>query len=297
MRRRDLVKRISLLVAGSIVGTTAVKAEAPRQPVLRIAHLTDMHLPEKKPEVTERVKGILAQIRKQKIDFFLNGGDTIMDASYDDVTREKMLAQWEVFDTVRQSIKDYELHSCIGNHDCWWAAPDKADEMYGKDYVVKRLGIPSRYYSFDRKGWHFIILDGNNKNTTLDDEQFQWLENDLSALKPATPVLLMSHFPVFGATPILVGGNHSDNGKLKTLFYKNKDKVRIMLSGHNHLYDETIYNGVKYCCNGALSGFWWGDGDDKSAGKGYYYETAPGYAILNLYADGTVENNYIQHKF
>jgi len=71
--------------------------------------------------------------------------------------------------------------------------------------------------------------------------------------------------------------------------------MRVCLSGHNHLSDTTIYNGVQYCCNGAMSGFWWGTGDKESAGTGYYEETPPGYAILKLYEDGRVENRYYPH--
>jgi hypothetical protein len=85
--------------------------------------------------------------------------------------------------------------------------------------------------------------------------------------------------------------------KLKNLFYRHKDKVRICLSGHNHLADNAVYNGIRYCCNGAMSGFWWGKGDKDSAGPGYYYETPPGYAILRLYEDGQVENEYIPHGY
>lgn len=297
MIRRTLLKNLGALTAGSLLASSPVSGKTRKEPVLRIAHLTDMHLPEKNPEVEKKMVKMLSDIRAQKVDFFLNGGDTIMDASYKEVTREKMLSQWEVFDRIRSSINDMEMHSCIGNHDCWWAAPSESDEMYGKDYVVKRLNISSRYYSFDRQGWHFIIIDGNNSKTTLDEEQFKWLEADLQKLKTGTPVLLMSHFPVFGATPLLVGGNHTDNGRLKSLFYKHKDKVRVMLSGHNHLYDETLYNDVLYCCNGAVSGFWWGKGDENSASPGYYFETPPGYAILDLHSDGTVQNKYIAYPY
>ena len=54
----------------------------------------------------------------------------------------------------------------------WWAT-EKDDQMYGKDYVVKQLQIPSTYYSFSRKGWHFFVLDSNHKGATLGDEQFE----------------------------------------------------------------------------------------------------------------------------
>ncbi|WP_310586922.1 hypothetical protein [Dyadobacter aurulentus] len=58
-----------------------------------------------------------------------------------------------------------------------------------------------------------------------------------------------------------------------------------------------VFNNVHYYCNGAMSGYWWGKGDEHSAGPYYYQETAPGYAILKLYEDGTVENQYYEHHF
>ncbi|WP_296704629.1 hypothetical protein [Algoriphagus sp.] len=164
--------------------------------------------------------------------------------------------------------------------------------MYGKPYVVERLGIPSAYYSFNEKNWHFIILDGNHEGISLGEEQMEWLKNDLESLPMNTPTLIMSHFPITSITNDLVGGQHKDHKELKKLFYTHRDKVRVCLSGHQHLLDRTWYNDVHYFCNGSLSGFWWGEGDAESAGKQYYLETPPGYAILKLYEDGKVENEY-----
>ena len=296
MKRRELLKKAGLLATASAFATTASWGEGSRKRklALTVAHITDVHV---RPEenVPDRFKQCLDDVKKHKIDFILNGGDSIHAADYADIKRERVIAQWSAWDDCMQRMKSFETYSCIGNHDPWWAATDKEDEMYGKNYVVRRLGIPNRYYSFSKGGWHFIILDGNNKNISLDEEQFQWLMKDLESLPANTPTLVMSHFPVFGATPVLVRGNHSDYKQLKDVFYKHKDKVKLVLSGHNHLYDKTFYNGVWYCCNGAMSGFWWGKGDSESAGPYYYLETPPGYAILKLYADGSLENEYYVH--
>ncbi|SDT63341.1 Calcineurin-like phosphoesterase [Mucilaginibacter mallensis] len=286
------------MAGNSNIAAAEVTAKAKKSKlVLKVAHITDVHIAEGS-NAPERFKSCLKQIiAKEKPDFFLNGGDSIMDASYDNVKQDQVIKLWSIWDDCIKELKDYEVHSCIGNHDSWWAAPNKSDEMYGKDYVVKRLGIPNRYYSFTKKNWHFIILDGNNSNISLDEEQFKWLEDELEKIPAAEPTLLMSHFPILGTTEVLVGGGHSDCKKLKNLFYKHRDKVKICLSGHNHLSDHTQYNDVLYCCNGAMSGFWWGKGDAESAGPGYYLETPPGYAMLELYEDGTVENKYIPHTF
>ncbi|MHA4809078.1 metallophosphoesterase family protein [Flavitalea flava] len=306
MKRRDLLKQATLGVAGlsllsknAIAGNTMAIEEAEASsgiPVLTIAHITDVHI-HPKDKVPEKFTGILEQIKTHKVDFFLNGGDSIMSADYNDIKRERVLELWAAWDQSMKSLQSYEVFSCLGNHDMWWAAPSKEDEMYGKNYVIKRVGMPSRYYSFSKKGWHFIILDSNNANVSLDDEQFAWLEKDLGSLAAGTPVLVMSHYPILGITGNLVGGLHSDNKKLKQLFYTHRDKVKACLSGHNHLQDDCEYNGVRYLCNGAMSGFWWGKGDKESAGTGYYLETPPGYAILKLYKDGTLKNEYIPHPY
>lgn len=294
MNRRKFLTTSSTLAIGATSSITAsnVLVQSPyKSDVLTVAHLTDVHI---RPEenIPNRAKDWVKLVKNHHPDFYLNGGDSIHDASYDGVTRERMLAQWEVWDLFSAELQDAKVYSCIGNHDPWWDAPSKEDEMYGKAYVVNRLKMPAPYYSFNENHWHFIILDGNHKNISLGEEQMKWLTDDLDGLAAGTPTLIMSHFPITSITNDLVGGQHSDHKELKTLFYKHKDKVRVCLSGHQHLLDRIWYNDVHYFCNGALSGFWWGDGDEQSAGKQYYLETPPGYAILKLHPDGRVENEY-----
>ncbi|WP_316833565.1 metallophosphoesterase [Pedobacter nutrimenti] len=299
MKRRSLIKAIPLATLALALGEIGQAVAGPvsekpskKKLVLTVAHITDVHI-RNFQDAPEKFKRYLRDIKKLKIDFFLNGGDSIHAADYDNIKRESVVEQWGVWDKCLQEISDYEVHSCIGNHDTWWAAPSKEDEMYGKDYVVKRLKIPNRYYSFSKKGWHFIILDGNNKNITLDQEQYSWLEKELEQLPANTPVLLMSHYPILTVTNTWEGGQHGDHKELKQLFYKYKDKVKVCLSGHQHLLDRAWYNDVQYFCNGAMSGFWWDKGDAKSAQPYYYQQTPPGYAILKLYDDGSLENEYI----
>ena len=304
LNRRSLLKAAGLatgmMVTGGLPALASINGgeeKKGKRLALTVAHITDVHIREG-DNAPERFKSCLKHIiAKHKPDFFLNGGDSINDASYDNVKYDQVIKQWSIWDECTALLNKYEVHSCIGNHDPWWKAPSKEDEMYGKEYVVKRLKIPHRYYSFTKKNWHFIVLDGNNNNISLDQEQYNWLQDELEKIPPSAPVLLMSHYPILGTTQVLVGGGHSDCKKLKDLFYKHRDKVKICLSGHNHLSDQTEYNNVLYCCNGAMSGFWWGKGDAESAGPGYYLETPPGYAILDLYADGTVENEYFPHAY
>lgn len=299
MNRRDLLKDIALTAGTLTVGSSVAFGAEPKSKkkrVLRIAHITDIHI---RPEhdAPNRFLKCMEEIKKHKIDFFLNGGDTIYAADYSNITRERVNEQWGIWKTLRNELKAYEMHSCLGNHDMWWAAPDKQDAMYGKDHVVKQLGIPGRYYSFDKKGWHFVVLDSNNNGGSLDPKQRKWLEDDLASLPKGTPVICLSHYPILGVCTIIDGGNHTDSKYISGLFDQHKDKKITCLSGHIHLRDSAVYNDVEYYCNGALSGYWWEDGDKESAGKYYYKQTPPGYAIVDLMEDGTAINRYYPHSF
>lgn len=300
MKRRDFL--VSGSLAATTIGATTKEAQAYQslrskaKPILTIGHITDVHL-RRRDNAPERFQKCLKEVMTHKVDFFLNSGDSIFAADYSDVTREKMLDQWSAWDESIKVIDKYELHSCVGNHDLWWHAPSKEDEMYGVNYAAKRLGMPHRYYSFSKKNWHFFILDGNNKGVSLDPEQMAWLEKGLEAVPTGHFALLMSHFPILSVTGSWEGGTHSDNVILRKLFYKHKEKVKVCLSGHQHLLDSNVFNGVQYFCNGAMSGFWWEKGDEHSAKPYYYQETAPGYAILKLYEDGTLENRYYEHFY
>lgn len=301
MKRRELLRCLGLGVgAVALRATTPAlsaeeKAIKPKK-ILSIAHITDVHIAPGN-NAPNRFVQCLNHIKSHKVDFFLNGGDSIMAADYNDITRDRVNELWKEWNDTIKTISEFEMYSCLGNHDIWWAASDKQDPMYGKDYVVKQLGIPNRYYSFDKKGWHFVILDSNNKGVSLDNEQRRWLEKDLESISKGTPIICMSHFPILAVCTHVEGGNHSDSKYISNLFYKHKDKKISCFSGHMHLLDNAIYNGVEYFCNGALSGFWWGDGDEDSAGKTYYKQTPPGYAIIDLYEDGSVHNQYFPHSF
>ncbi|MBN8860836.1 MAG: metallophosphoesterase [Sphingobacteriales bacterium] len=306
MKRRDLLKFLSFIPGG--IFTEKLFAEqisneskVSKKKVLTVAHITDVHIIESN-NAPVRFKNILQQIvTKHKPDFFLNTGDSISDATRDHVTRERVIQQWSLWDDCLKVISGHEVYSCLGNHDIWHKAPSVNDDMFWERYAVKKLNMPARYYSFNKNNWDFIVLDGNNRDGTysLDEEQFDWLRKKLEDFPASSNVLVMSHYPVVGTTYQICGGSGmaDDWKKQKDLFYKHRDKVKICLSGHQHLADKTFYNGVQFCCNGAVCGRWWGKGNNESAGIGYNRETPPGYAILKLYANGTAENEYYPHEF
>src|SRR5690349_2250606 len=72
-----------------------------------------------------------------------------------------------------------------------------------------------------------------------------------------------------------VGRREGSRKRIKDLFQKCKS-VKLALSGHVHYVDAIEYLGVKYLCNGAVSGNWWRNPLALD-------EFAPVYAIIDLY--------------
>lgn len=277
-----------------------------RKRVLRIAHLTDIHV---QPErgAPQGMEACLrhALDRKDKPDMILTGGDLIMDSFGADKDRTK--AQWDVFSRVLKANVDVPVEHTVGNHDVWgWSQPDKfsSDPLFGKVWACEVLGLSRPYRSFDRAGWHFIVLDsththkGNSYTARLDEEQFEWLVDDLAKTPAKTPIMVVTHIPIIAVCSLFDGENeksgnwvipgawvHIDARRIKDAFRKHPN-VRLCVSGHEHLLDQVVYNGVTYCCNGAVCGAWWG---------GDYHECTYGYTMIDLFDDHSFENRYIPY--
>lgn len=300
MQRRTALRNIGglfLLPSISIAAGTATKA-----PVLRVAHLTDIHLkndlgaPKKFTKCLHHV-----QQQEPKVNLVLNGGDMVFDMNKERI--DTINDQWKLFmDTVKNESA-IQTQYCLGNHDIWWNEDSKADTFYGKKYSMDKLQLAKPYYSFLKAGWKFIVLDSTHldiDNTwyigKLGEEQFNWLADELKATPKETPVLVMSHIPILTALlmieddivnkwTMLGGDMHTDTAKIINLFYQHPN-VKLCLSGHLHMRDKVVYNGVTYLCNGAVSGAWW---------NGNRRETAPGYGLIDLFADGSFEESYVNY--
>jgi Icc protein len=300
MERRTAIKNIGGLLLAPALKWDIINTE--RQPVLRIAHLTDVHLKNEFGAPAKFVK-CLRHVQQQtpKVDLILNGGDIVFDMNKENITT--IDKQWELMYTIMRAECSLPVHYCLGNHDIWWNENNKRQALYGKQYSMDQLKLSNPYYGMEKSGWKFIILDSVHLDIDgtwyigkLGDEQFTWLENELKNTDPATPVLIMSHIPILTATlmvednivnkwEMLGGDMHTDTAKIINLFYRHPN-VKLCLSGHIHLRDKVVYNTVTYICNGAVSGAWW-DGNKR--------ETAPGYGLIDLYTDGSFEENYINY--
>jgi 3',5'-cyclic-AMP phosphodiesterase len=237
-------------------------------------------------------------------DFLIQGGDVIMDGLHRDaatVNKQYTLAR----EVLKRSCT-LPMEHVIGNHDVWgWtnAATDSYanDPRYGKGWWLNWTGYERTYRSFDRGGWHFVLLDsvmrhGRGYQARLDTAQARWLEQDLASTPKSTPVCIVSHVPILSTAALFFGPGersghwyvpsslmHIDARWIKDLLVKNPN-VKVCLSGHIHMADRIDYNGVKHFGIGAVSGAWW---------RGRMQETPRQFAVIDFYSNGNVHATYV----
>lgn len=104
---------------------------------VRFPIASNFHAPDV-PRGKERVEIFIKSAQDENVDFIIELGD---------------FCRLDCEPSVSGNSFEGEMHHAIGNHDL---------DRYSVDEYVKGMNMPHRYYSFDKKGFHFVILDGNN---------------------------------------------------------------------------------------------------------------------------------------
>ncbi|MDP4261722.1 MAG: metallophosphoesterase [Bacteroidota bacterium] len=308
MKRSEFLQNTAAVIGASLLPSFSFAGENEKTGTVRFAYLTDTHVkPGIIPETGMAKAFHHAQSLKPKVDFIINGGDSIMDSLEAD--KQKTQTQWDLFHSILKKENSLPIYHCIGNHDVWgWFIKNdkpEADKLYGKLWVVETLEMPKRYYSFTKDKWHFIVLDSTQLNPAggyiayIDPEQLSWLQSELAQTPKDKFICIVSHIPILSICAGLFFDKTETNGDLKIQrnlmhtdflslkkIFLNYPNIKVCLSGHIHLQDEINYLGVKYYCNGAVCGNWW---------SGAFQEFAPAYAVIELYDDGTCSRKMIDY--
>ena len=219
------------------------------------AFFTDIHLNKKNNGCFTAFEKAIETAKKSKVDFIMTGGDNVdIDVLNDDASTAH-----ELFQKFAEKIEKSEItfYPTIGNHDRFWGV-SKNDQLYNQGLFEKYLG--KTYYSFDQKGWHFIIL--NTSNSVVNDEQKKWLETDLQSIDSKTPIVVSVHVPFLSVYYPTLKGKYTDTDTFSNFkeiwnMFENKN-LKLVLQGHMHLYEEIKVKNVQFITAGAVSASWWG---------------------------------------
>lgn len=237
-------------------------------------HMTDHHVRSKR-RGEEGYRACVKTVRAldPQPDFALMGGDLPFDGNY--TPKDEFERQIHIFKSVSDEL-GFPYYCCIGNHDAFGlssrrkCAPDDPD--IGKKFFMDRVGMEKSYYSFDHKGWHFVVLDsvfqietekGPSQTPRIGDEQLEWLGYDLGA-NAGKPTVAMTHIAAFcnmgqingdAEAKAMTGMVVDDNKALRIVLERHK--VKALLQGHSHVTEDFFYNGVWYLTSPSVGAAWW----------------------------------------
>lgn len=193
--------------------------------------------------------------QNKKIKFVVGLGDLI----------DRDLASYDSVNAVLANSK-HTVYNVAGNHDFGV----KKDQL---DQVPEKLHLSKTYYSFTKKGWMFIFLNGNeitvnsnhpeivkqaeemlsklkqeNKPNTyewnggMSQTQINWMEKQLQkAENKNLKVVLFCHYPLL---PLEAHTLWNSEEVLAVL--KKYNNVKLWLNGHNHAGNYAFQDGIYF---------------------------------------------------
>jgi len=288
MQRRKFLALSAMGAASSIVRSTgwAVSQVAAQPGDFDFTFFTDTHI---QPELQAALGCSMCfeKLNKPHTDFAIQGGDHVFDASAVDAARGANL--YDLYARTEEVIK-MPIHHVIGNHDIFGvyekSAVPLSDPRQGKRMYEEKIG--KTYYSFDHKGYHFIILDSIQLTddcsweARIDPAQLTWLKQDLDTLAAGAPVIIAIHCPLTTGALAYSPHDMSKPPKYQQAYVANtyevlplleKHNVLVVLQGHIHINETVLFKGIPFVTCGAVSGNWW---------RGSHWGTPEGYTVVSL---------------
>jgi len=203
-----------------------ISKDADRGGDFSFVQISDSHMGFNKPANPDVVATLQAAVDKinalpQQPEFLLHTGD---------ITHLSKPEQFDTVDQVLRGASAKDVFFVPGEHDVL--------DDNGKSYL-ERYGKSSQgsgWYSFDKKGVHFIALV-NVMNLkagglgSLGGEQLEWMEKDVKHLKSSTPIVVFAHVPLWSVYPEWGWGTEDS---AQALAYLKKFGSVTVLNGHIH---------------------------------------------------------------
>ena len=155
---------------------------------------------------------------------------------------------WKRFNAIHGPlIKSTEYFPCLGNH-------ENNSPLYFKNFPWINY---QHWYSVERYGIRFIILDSNSPIDTSSD-QYNWLKSELESSQQVKFIILLFHHPLFDTGEI-----HSEDEKgLRPVLMPliSKYKIQAVFSGHSHNYQRFQYQDSYFIVTGGGGSYLYNQG-------------------------------------
>lgn len=248
------------------------------EPIVRFGIVADCHYANADPIGSRYYRHSLKKLaecvkvmNKEKVDFLVELGDFKDESIPSD--EEKTLGYLLEIEDVLSKFKNPRYH-VLGNHDM----DSLSKQQFLENVKNTRIEKDKKYYSFDKNGLHFIVLDANY-NSEGDDydhgnfdwtdaniphDELDWLRADLQAANGN--VIVMVHQLLNGS-----GSEYVNNSADVRQILEQSGKVIAVFQGHRHAGSYTLTEGIHYY---TLKGMVEGPGPRNSS-----------YAIVEIHPD------------
>lgn len=281
--RRAFLKNGALFLAGvssPALGMVSARAEkSDQRGAVRVGLVTDLHYADKPPagsrhyrETIPKLKEVAGQFQSDQPDFVVFHGDLIDSGK--SLEQEKIHLQ-----TVVKAISaiPFPKYYVLGNH-C-------VDQLKKVEFL-QGVGQKASYYSFDKNGFHFVVLDSCFKSdgtpygrrnfkwtdANVPQPELEWLQADLK--QTTHPAVIFAHQPLdLKDTDAHAVKNSSEVRKV----LEESGKVAAVFQGHSHRNKYSEIGGIHYCTMVAMV-----------EGSGL---TNNGYSTLDVFKDGSLVLN------
>ena len=280
--RRAFIRNGTLVLSASAFSCPLAIATEESASALRIGLVTDMHYADKPSAGTRYYRETLGKLEEasQKLKafepaFVVELGDFIDAADSVDTELRYLRRINKQFSKINS-----ERHYVLGNH---------CVDTLKKEEFLEVVEQKRSYYSFDRNGIHFVILDScfrsdgaayGRKNFTWTDaniheQELDWLKEDLKSSKG--PVVVFAHQRLDDAK------NHAIKNNLAVRkILESSKRVLAVFQGHSHQNDLQTIGGIHYCTLVAMVE---GSGPQSN-----------GYSLLEIASDGTIKLNGFRNQ-
>lgn len=239
LKRREFVCRLSLATVALAGCASAVGQDRPARRI-RFGLIADIHQ-DVMPDGLVRVDAFVRAMQEAKADFILQLGDFCVPAP----RNQPFLDAWNRFGGPRFHV--------LGNHDM--------DGGYTREQSAAFFGMPHKHCAFPAGPVRGIVLDGNEPGGKaggykrfLGAEQLAWLRQQLT--QGDRPALVFIHQAIDADHDGCLENSAAVRGVLEEAERAIPGSVVAVFSGHLHLDDTRVINGIRYVQINSAS-YWW----------------------------------------
>ncbi|UCF50372.1 MAG: metallophosphoesterase [Thermoplasmatales archaeon] len=233
------------------------------------------------------IKRCISEINILNPNFVIISGDLVFGQLY---PREYSKEYKKCYELIQ--MFDVPTYLCPGNHDGYRRPFEDGLEFWKKFFGP-------HYYSFDYGNYHYLSINSYDMSAlsrfaflfiplnwggSIQDEQLNWIEEDLASSNPDLTFMFMHHNPLWETKrESLFRKSYKNRENLLDLIYQYG--VDMVLAGHVHFDNVTIVNETTYVTTTTPSSSY--------SGNDSYW----GYRLIKI-EDGEIASfNYKEPKF